>query len=209
MYYLDAEVDFESNRAKLIYCRHNTVIVCRGGPENVIGLVIAKDLLARMLDGERPDFAASTQPPLFVPEVISAMQLLDTVRKERCYLAFVVDEYGEVMGLVTLTDVLGALVGDLPWIGVDPEPDAVQREDGSWLLDGQLGPERFAEIFGVELERGAEEREFHTLAGFVLQQMGRVPRAADHFEWHGLRFEVVDMDRNRIDKVLVGRLPAA
>ena len=116
----------------------------------------------------------------------------------------VVDEYGEVAGLVTLKDVMEAIVGEIPSDEAEDEgPEAVQRSDGSWLLDGTLSIEKFRQIFGLEDAPVNTDGDFHTLGGFVMQQLGDVPKAADQFVWSHLRFEVVDMDRNRVDKILV------
>jgi putative hemolysin len=123
-------------------------------------------------------------------------------------MALVVDEYGEVRGMVTLTGILEAIVGALPARGEAPEPKYVRREDGSWLIDGMLSVEEFKELLGIA-RLPEEEEGYETLAGFVLYQLGRVPRIADHFEWNALRFEIVDMDANRIDRVLVTPLQPA
>jgi putative hemolysin len=119
-------------------------------------------------------------------------------------MGLVVDDYGNLMGLVTVNDVLEAITGEV-LVGLG-DADAVQRADGSWLIDGMLGTEKFRQILDLDKLPG-EEDNFHTVAGFVMMQLGRVPKAADHFEWDNLRFEVVDMDRNRIDKILVMRMP--
>jgi putative hemolysin len=124
-------------------------------------------------------------------------------------LGLVVDEYGEIAGLATLKDVLEAIVGDIPSDEEeDEQPEFVQRADGSWLLDGTLTVEKFKQIFDVEALPDEEAGNFHTIGGFVMLQLGHVPRAADHFIWDGLYFEVVDMDRNRVDKILVSTAPA-
>jgi putative hemolysin len=118
----------------------------------------------------------------------------------------VVDEYGSLQGLVTPTDILEALVGDIPSVAEAAEPQAVQRDDGSWLIDGMLPVDEFKEMFQVESLPGEERHDFHTVGGFVMMHMARVPAPADRFEWGGLRFEVMDMDGNRVDTVLVGRV---
>jgi len=130
------------------------------------------------------------------------MKLLEMFKKSGRHVAFVLDEYGDVQGLVTINDVLESIVGDIPVEGEPAEAFAVQREDGSWLLDGMLPMEKFRELF-PEAELPEEESDaYHTLSGFILMRLGRIPAAADHFSWHGWRFEVMDMDGNRIDKVL-------
>jgi len=130
------------------------------------------------------------------------MKLLGMFKKSGRHVAFVVDELGDVQGLVTINDVLESIVGDLPSEGEPAEPLAIRREDGSWLLDGMLPEDQFRELF-PEVEIPEEESgTYHTLSGFVLTRLRRIPSVADHFTWHGWRFEVVDMDGNRIDKVL-------
>ena len=130
------------------------------------------------------------------------------VQRQRRRVAFIVDEYGELEGLVTLTDVMTAIVGDLPSYDSRDEQDVVEREDGSWLVDGSVTIERLKSALDIEDELpGEEENTFNTLGGFVMHILGRIPAVADHFESQGLRFEVMDMDRNRVDKMLITRLP--
>jgi putative hemolysin len=181
--------------------------VSLGALDNVIGVVKAKDLLARCATGEPLDLRAVMRQPLFVPDSRSALQVLEAFKGGRTHLALLVDEYGAVEGLVTTNDILEAIVGDIAPAGAGGDEGAVRREDGSWLLDGALPVEEFKEIFPVGRLPGEERSSYHTLAGFVMTYLGRIPAVTDHFEWEGLRFEVVDMDGKRIDKVLVA--PAA
>jgi putative hemolysin len=200
--YLDVEDSFDNIRRKILDSAHSVMPVCRGGIANVLGVVHAKDLLRRFLSGEPFDLLSSLKTPLYIPETSSAMKLLEMFKKSGRHVAFVVDEYGDVQGLVTIHDVLESIVGDIPSEGEPAEPLAVRREDGSWLLDGMLPVDKFRELFP---EMGLPEEEsgtYHTLSGFILMRLGRIPAVADHFSWHGWRFEVVDMDGNRIDKVL-------
>jgi putative hemolysin len=132
---------------------------------------------------------------------------LERFRQAGCELAVVVDEYGGTAGLLTLTDVLEALVGNLPLAGELPDPQVVRRADGSWLLDGMLPVDECKEALG--LDQLPQEEEYQTLAGFIMLQLGRIPAPADCFVWDGYRFEVVDMDGNRVDKVLVAPVPPA
>ncbi len=200
--WLDADASPDSIRLKLAESPYSRFPVAQGGLDNVLGVAEAKDLLGRCLAGETLDLRVSVGQPLFVPESQTALQLLELFKNAHTHFALVVDEYGSVQGLVTMHDVLEALVGDMPTAG-GAEARAVEREDGSWLLDGALLIEEFKEIFPIGVLPGEERGGYETLAGFVLARMGRVPRAADHFEWGGLRFEVVDMDGRRVDKVLV------
>jgi putative hemolysin len=181
--------------------------VCAGALDNVVGVVKAKELLARCVSGAPLDLPAAMKRPLFVPDTRTALQVLEAFKGGRSHVAVVIDEYGAVEGLVTTNDILEAIVGDIAPAGARGEEAAVRREDGSWLLDGALPVEEFGDIFPTVRLPGDERGSYHTLGGFVMTHLGRVPRAADHFEWQGLRFEVVDMDGKRVDKVLVG--PAA
>jgi putative hemolysin len=119
----------------------------------------------------------------------------------------VVDEYGVLQGLVTLNDILEEIVGDIPSVDQIDEPQAVQRDDGSWLVDGMLPVEEFFELFEIEELPREQRGNYHTMGGFVVTQLGRIPIATDHFEWQGMRFEVMDMDGNRVDKLLVVPIP--
>jgi putative hemolysin len=204
MYYLDAANPDEENRTRLIESPHSIIPVCRGGLDNVLGVIESKDLLRRTLSGEALNLTAAVRPANYIPRSLSAVQLLEEFRRSKIGLALVVDEYGEIAGLATLKDVMEAIVGDIPSEEAeDEEPEAVQRADGSWLLDGTLTVEKFKQIFDVDELPDEAAGNFHTIGGFVMLQLGHVPRAADHFEWDGLQFEVVDMDRNRVDKILV------
>ena len=156
------------------------------------------------------EVAQAAQPALFVPESMTTIRLLEKFRQVRQELALIVDEYGDLQGLVTLTDVLKAIIGELHMPQTPEEDSMIQREDGSWLVDGSLSLQRFQ--VGLQLPDdwiGDSDGEFHTLGGFVMSILGRIPQAADHFTRNGLRFEVVDMDGHRVDKILVSAPPAS
>ncbi|MDF2445607.1 MAG: putative hemolysin [Moraxellaceae bacterium] len=208
---IDLEDEDARQREVLATARHSYLPVCRGSISEVVGVVALHDLLAQKMRGETLDIQGVMHEPVFVPLSISPLSLLETFKRRREHLALVVDEYGSVQGLVALQDVMEPLVGQLEAAdeSLAEDPDIVQREDGSWLLDGSLPMERFKLLFPAEtdeLEEGG--RDFQTLAGFVLFLRGHVPETGEHFEWNGLRIEVVDMDRRRIDKLLVKRLDA-
>jgi putative hemolysin len=203
--YLDIEDSFEENRRKIIDSAYSRFPVCKGGMDQVLGVVQSKDLLTKCLSGERIDLIKSMRAPLYVPDSISAMQLLQMFKQTNVHLALAVDEYGDLQGLVTLNDIMEAIVGDIPAAAALEEEEAVQRADGSWLVDGMLSIEKFKTLFDVETMPEEEAHNYNTVGGFVMMQLGRVPKAADCFDWGGLRFEIMDMDRNRIDKVLVNR----
>jgi putative hemolysin len=144
----------------------------------------------------------SLSPAVYVPETTFASRALEIFKEGNKEFLLVIDEFGGVTGLLTINDVLEEIVGDFE-IG---EPQITQRQDGSWLLDGMLDIDEFKEIFNMK--ELPNEDDYETLAGFVMTSLGRIPRATDQFEWQGLRFEVVDMDARRVDKVLVTTLPA-
>jgi putative hemolysin len=203
--FLDLQKSFEENRQRILDHHHWILPLCDNGLETVVGFVKTKDLLDRMLAGEKPELRSITSPALYVLDSLTLMEVLEQFRSAHLHTALVVDEYGEIDGLVALTDVLEAIVGDLPSSVGEDKPDVVQREDGSWLVDGMLTIDRMRDL--LDLDELPEERsgEFHTVGGFVMLHLGRVPKAADHFEFAGLRLEVMDMDGNRVDKVLISR----
>ncbi len=175
----------------------------------MLGLVHVTDMLSRTLTGQPLDLSASLRRPLFVPESTRGLKVLELFKQSSNQIALVVDEYGVIQGLVTVNDILVELVGDFPSIEDADEPEAVQREDGSWLLDGMLAVEDFFELFGIEELSPEHKGSYHTMGGFVITNLGKIPTAAEHFEWNGLRVEVVDMDGNRVDKILVMPLESA
>lgn len=193
----------EVTRGRIVHSHYSRFPVCRGGLDNLVGVVKAKDLLASSVAGETLDLEAMMKEPLYVPESKTALQTLEMFKGAHTHLALVVDEYGTIEGLVTTNDVLEAIVGDITLAGAQAETYAIQREDGSWLVDGALPVDEFKDIFNVGKMPNEGRGVYHTLAGFVIMRLGRIPVAADSFEWEGLRFEVVDMDKNRVDKVLV------
>jgi putative hemolysin len=168
--------------------------------------VEAQQLLTAVLAGEKPVLADLVRPPLFVPETLAAVELLDSFHSGGQHVAIVVDEYGGTQGLVTVHDLLEAVVGDVTGPLEADSARAVRRDDGTWLVDGGLPVEDFRELFDLEELPGEAENTFETLGGFVMAQLGHIPAAADTFEWNNYRFEVMDMDGRRVDKVLVGPL---
>lgn len=207
VHFIDLDDPLETSLLKIADSSYNRFPVCKGDLSHVVGVVHAGSLFEQTIRGQAVDINAAIKPPLFVPETVSAMQLLETLKKNRAELALVIDEYGEIEGIVTLSDVLGALVGDVSVIDEHHEADAVRREDGSWLIDAGISFDRFREVFGADIYFPEETSgAYHTLAGFVLTQLGHIPQISEHFEWEGYRFEVVDMDRNRIDRLLIVKI---
>jgi len=204
--WLDLDDPQEDNLKKLSLSAYSRVPVCRGALDNVAGILRVKDLLRQHLACAQPDIEGLMLEPVFVPESLPALKLLEKLKEERTHIVIVVDEYGSVKGLVTLNDILEAIVGELPSLDESDETYAVRREDGSWLLDGMLPMDEFKDLLGLGGFKEEESGRFLTLSGYVFTKMGRIPAAGDRFESDGLRFEIMDMDGNRIDKILVSPL---
>jgi len=208
--FFDLNEPFETNREKLLRSGHSRFVVCRGGLQDVVGILRAKTLLDAAFESKPLDFASDIAKPLFVPDTLTMIELLGAFKKHRQHLALVIDEYGEVQGLVTMNDIMEALVGDVATAEDSAEPDIVQRDDGSWLVDGAIVIERFKEAIGLDQDLADENgHSYRTLGGLAMKVLGRVPQVGDRFLSGGLRFEVVDMDQNRVDKLLVTRIDRA
>lgn len=177
--------------------------VGQGSLDDVLGVVRARDLLSCSLRDHQVDLKSTLLPPQFIPESMPALKILELFKQNGVHVALVVDEYGSVQGLVTLKDILEAIVGDLPYANRPAEQQAIRREDGSWLVDGMLSIDEFKEIFHIDNLPEEESGYYQTLGGFVMMHLGRIPSTGDRFVWRGLRFEVVDMDENRVDKLII------
>ncbi len=207
IYLVDLDDPEDEIRRLIAESPFERIVVCRDGLDHIAGILRTSDLLKAALAGAPLNVEEMLRAPLYVPESVSTTQLLESFRKARMQFALIVDEYGELEGLVTLTDVMISIVGDLPSFDSPDQQDVVEREDGSWLVDGSVTIERLKTALDIDEDLpGEEENAFNTLGGFVMHVLGRIPAVTDHFEWDGLRFEVMDMDRNRVDKVLVARL---
>ena len=205
--WLDLEDTPEETRRKLTESTYSQFPVARASLDNVVGVVYARDLLARCLNNQPLDLEAVLRPPLFLPETTPALQVLAAFKATGATMCLVIDEYGGLHGLTTLTDLLEAVVGDLGYPGTAAETQALQRADGSWLVDGMITVEELKAIFHLEELPGEQEKVYQTLGGFVMHQLGRVPVVTDTFEWSGWRYEIMDMDGQRVDKVLVRSVP--
>jgi putative hemolysin len=207
IYVLDLDEPEAVIRNLIAETPYTRIVVCRGGLDHIVGVLRTADLLKAALAGEAMEVEKFLRPPLYVPEGVTTTHLLENFRKAHQQCALIVDEYGELQGLVTLTDVLTSIVGELPSSDIPEEQDMVAREDGSWLMDGSVTVERVKNVMEIDSDLpGEEENAFNTLGGFVMHVLGRIPAVADHFEVAGCRFEVVDMDKNRVDKMLVARV---
>ncbi|MSU25036.1 MAG: HlyC/CorC family transporter [Opitutus sp.] len=208
--FLNLDDPEEVNWRKIVTSGHSYFPVYQSHRDQIVGMVAVKALWAHSAIGLPTTLKNLLLPPLLVPEKMSATQLLEQFKKTGKHIAVVTDEFGAVQGLVTLIDVMEAIVGDLPEKGDRTQPEAKKRDDGSWLVDATLPVSELKTLLALDaLLPNEREAEFQTLGGFVITQFGRIPAAADFFDWSGWRFEVVDMDGRRVDKVLVGKVPAA
>ncbi|MDX1522003.1 MAG: hemolysin family protein, partial [Anaerolineae bacterium] len=183
---------------------HSRYPVAHDSLDDVRGFVFSRDLLSQSLAGQPLDLESILNAALFVPESLPVLKVVDRFKEQQSQIALVIDEYGILQGLVTAYDILQALVGDMPEVGDPIDPHIVQREDGSWLLDGMVSLDVFKDMFDIkEMPDDTNDNHVQTLGGFVMMQMGHIPTAGDHLNWADFRFEVVDMDGHRIDKILV------
>jgi putative hemolysin len=184
---------------------HSRYPVCRSGLDEVVGIISAQTLLQQMMKGGPLSLSDGLQAPVFVPETLSGMELLEQFRASSAQLVFVVDEYGEVQGMITVRDVLEAITGEFATPTAE-DSWAVQRQDGSWLFDGLIPVPELKDRLGFKELPEEDRGRYNTLAGMIMLLLGRLPRTTDSVEWDGWRFEVVDLDGKRVDKVLASRL---
>ena len=206
--WLDIEEPMAENIATIAEHGYSRYPVCRGGLDDVVGVATAQQLLHQLTQQQSTDLSQNLLPAVFVPETLSGMELLEHFRGSDTQMVFVVDEYGEVQGVITLRDVLEAITGEF----TPAEPNdawAVQRDDGSWLIDGLIPAPELKDRLEIKNLPDEDRGRYNTLAGLVMLLLGRLPRVTDTVEWHGWRFEVVDMDGKRIDKILASRLNEA
>jgi putative hemolysin len=199
--WLDLADPEAENRQKIRDSAHSRFPVVQGGSQQVVGIVHIKDLLAAALDGQPFNLRAVTRPPLYLPNTVTVLRALEVFKTAGEPIALVVDEYGDLEGLVTLQDILEALVGDIPGAG-DVDQRVVRREDGTWLIDGMVGLDELKQVLGLSHLPG-EDADFHTLGGYMMARLNRVPIVADQITVAGYRFEVVEMEGRRVDRVLV------
>ncbi|MBC7994422.1 MAG: HlyC/CorC family transporter [Rhizobacter sp.] len=203
--WLDAAAPIEDVLAAMADQEHSRYPVCRGGLTDVLGVVSAQTLLQQQLQGQPLSLTDKLQPPVFVPETLSGMELLDQFRASSAQLVFVVDEYGEVQGVITVRDVLEAITGEFTTPAAD-DAWAIQRADGSWLFDGLIPVPELKDRLSLKELPEEDRGRYNTLAGMVMLLLGRLPQTTDSVEWEGWRFEVVDLDGKRVDKVLATAL---
>ncbi len=202
--YLDIDKPLESSLVNLMNSDHSRYPVCHGGLHNTIGIITAKRLLKQRIKGESSSIQDYLQPAIFVPETLTGIKLLEQFRESGVQMVFVIDEYGEILGLITLQDVLEALAGEFK--PRDPEDVwGVQREDGSWLLDGLIPIPELKDRLNLKSVPEEQKGKYNTLSGMMMWLIGSVPRTCDVVEWEGWRLEVIDLDGHRLDKVLASR----
>lgn len=205
--FLNIDDPDEVNWRRIVASGHSYFPVFQGNRDQVLGMVAVKALWAHSAIGLTTSLKNLLVSPLVVPETMNAIHLLEAFKKASKHIALVTDEFGAIQGIVTLIDVLEAIVGDLPNMGPRSAPAAKQREDGSWLLDATLSTNELKTMLNIDKLPDEDEADFQTVGGFVVTRLGRIPSAGDYFDWAGWRFEVVDMDRHRVDKILVAKTP--
>jgi putative hemolysin len=201
--WLDIQSSPDTIREKVTTSEFSKFPVCSGSLDEVQGSVRAKDLLDNCLHGNPIDLKAIFQPPLFVPETTPVFKVLERFKEHHTHIALVLDEFGSIQGLITMGDIMEAIIGDVPEVRRSESLEIIQREDGSYLVDGMLSIDRFQDFFALKTLPEDERNYYQTVGGFVVTRLGHIPIAGESFEWESLRVEVVDMDGNRVDKVLV------
>ena len=205
--WLDVESPLSENLDEVINSPYSRFPVGRDNIDQCLGTVRGSSLLSACLnDQNNVSLESLIQPPVYVAESTRALNLLEQFKQTGIHIALVTDEYGGVEGLVTLNDLMEAIVGDLPSLENQDDPTAMQREDGSWLLDGLLSIDEFRDILKDDISLPQiQTNDYHTLGGFVMHSLKHIPRTGEYFEWNDLRFEVMDMDGTRVDKVMVSK----
>ncbi len=201
--WLDLEESLEENLMEVKESTHSRFPVGQGSLDACVGIVRVRSLLTAQLGSEPIELERLCQPPIYVAESTRALNVLEQFKRTGIHIALVTDEFGGVEGIVTLNDLMEGIVGDLSSVEDEEDPPFLTREDGTWLVDGSLGIHEFDDLIGTDLLGCDDQVPYHTLAGFVIHVLERIPKAADHFEWKGYRFEVMDMDSKRVDKILV------
>jgi putative hemolysin len=202
--WLDVDDPLSENLQKMASAMYSRYPLCKGSPDNVQGVVHMKDIFAQAIQGQELDLNTVVRRALFVPESATALELLDQFQHKKEHIAFIVDEYGGMVGLVTINDIMEAIVGDIPTLDDEAEePKIVQREDGSYLVDGMLSIEELKDLLRIYVLLDEDDAGYETLGGLLMSGLGRIPETGDVWQWEDVRFEVVDMDGYRVDKVLI------
>ncbi len=205
--WLDVNRPLDENLGLAAESDHSRFPVCRGGLDDIIGIIGSKELFRQTLHGEKVDLTRNLQAPVYVPESLTGLELLEQFRTSTTRMVFVIDEYGEMQGIATLYDLLESVTGEFRPARAD-EASAVRREDGSWLLDGLLPIPELKDRLELKAVPDEDRGRYHTLSGMMMCLLGRLPATGDVAAWEGWRLEVVDVDGRRLDKVLASRVPA-
>lgn len=203
--WLDVNRPLEENLALAAESDHSRFPVCRGGLDDILGIIGSKELFRQTLHGEKVDLTRNLLPPVYVPESLTGLDLLDQFRASATHMVFVIDEYGEMQGIATLHDLLEAVTGEFRPARAE-EASAIRREDGSWLLDGLLPVPELKDLLALKTVPEEDRGRYHTLSGMMMCLLGRLPATGDVAVWEGWRLEVVDVDGRRLDKVLAKRV---
>ncbi len=201
--WLELDSPFKTLRNKIAKHPHAHFPVCRDNLDKIVGVVRAEDILTHFLLEEKIELQKFIRKPLFVPESMDGLKVLELFKKSGIHMALVVDEYGNIQGLLTITDILEAIVGDIPTIDELEEREITKREDGTYLVDGLAPIDEFKDYFHIRKLPDEKSGVFHTVGGFIMYRLGHIPASGDKVEWTDFKFEVMDMDGNRIDKILI------
>jgi len=203
MAWIDINASMDEIWQKIKQTPHSRVPVADADLDEIMGYVQIRDLLGQNPDDPDFDFKDFVKEPIYLPENMAALKALDNFQNSGVHLAMVVDEFGGIIGMVTDYDILEAIVGEIPEDSEDTDNIAVQREDGSWLFDGLIVIDQLKEILDISEMPGEERANYQTLSGFVMSELGRIPKTGAKFDYANYTFEVVDMDGRRVDRVLV------
>ena len=200
---IDLTEEYQKNLAKMVDSPHSYFPAYEENSDQVVGLVSIKSIWSKIARGEKLDLKSSLIEPMFIMETVSALKALELFKQTGKHIAIVIDEYGGTAGLITIVDILEAIVGDLNTSEQPVKANATKRKDGSWLVDGMMSIEALKELFRIKSVPHEKSGDFQTLGGMIMTRMGRIPKEADQFVWEGTKFEVMDMDGMRVDKVLI------
>ncbi len=204
--WLDVHDTLEVNVKKMVESNHTQFPVCDSSPDNIIGMVSIKAVLSKLVEDVPLEFRDLLTPPLYIPDNLPSLRVLRRFHELKTHIAIVLDEYGSFEGVITLNDFMDALLGTMGE-GVMEDPPVVTRPDGSWLIDGQFAVDELKELLEVHSLPEEEQGNYETLAGLLMTLLQRIPKIGDRVEWENFSFEIVDMDVNRVDRVLVTKKP--
>jgi putative hemolysin len=204
--WLDIDGSFKNLHGVIGKNQYSYFPVCRDGLDKVLGVVRTKDLLATLATEQKIDLTKTLRKPLYVPETMEGLKVLEVFKRTGMHMAFVVDEYGSILGLLSLSDILEEIVGDIPDLNELDEQEIIKRKDGTFLVDGLIPIDEFKKYFKINKLPDENSGAYHTFGGFVMDRLDRIPNLDDTFEFNMLRFKVFAMDGNRVEKVLIEKL---